>query len=80
MLFRSVELPTPTGKVQLNIPPNTMAGKKLRLKGKGIPSKEPGDLYAVVRLVTPAAHSDSEKNAYQTMANTFTGFNPRSNT
>lgn len=78
-LGASVELQTPTGKVQLSIPPNTMAGKKLRLKGKGIPSKDPGDLYAAVRLVTPAATTDSEKDAYRTMANSFTSFNPRSN-
>ena len=77
-LGSSVALPTPTGKVELNIPPNTMAGKKLRLKGKGIPGKDPGDLYAVIRLVTPAANTDAEKEAYKTMSQAFT-FNPREN-
>ncbi len=78
-LGATVDLPTPTGKVELNIPANTMAGKKLRLKGKGIPSQEPGDLYAVIRLVTPPATTDLDKEAYQTMAKSFAAFNPRAN-
>lgn len=78
-LGASVDLPTPTGKVELNVPANTMAGKKLRLKGKGIPSQEPGDLYASVRLVTPPASTDLDKEAYQTMAKSFAVFNPRAN-
>jgi curved DNA-binding protein len=78
-LGATVDLPTPTGKVELNIPANTMAGKKLRLKGKGIPSQEPGDLYAAIRLVTPPAASDSDKEAYQAMAKSFAAFNPRAN-
>lgn len=78
-LGATVDLPTPTGKVELNIPANTMAGKKLRLKGKGIPSQEPGDLYAAIRLATPPAVSDSDKEAYQTMAKSFAAFNPRAN-
>ena len=78
-LGATVNLPTPTGKVELNIPANTMAGKKLRLKGKGIPSQEPGDLYASIRLVTPPATTDADKAAYQAMAASFTAFSPRSN-
>jgi curved DNA-binding protein len=74
----AVALPTPTGKVELNIPENTMAGKKLRLKGKGIPGKEPGDLYAVIRLVTPPASTDAEKEAYRTLSKSFM-FNAREN-
>ncbi|NCX26314.1 MAG: J domain-containing protein, partial [Burkholderiaceae bacterium] len=78
-LGATVDLPTPTGKVELSIPANTMAGKKLRLKGKGIPSQEPGDLYAAIRLVTPPAASGSDKEAYQAMAKSFSAFNPRAN-
>jgi curved DNA-binding protein len=78
-LGATVDLPTPTGKVELNIPANTMAGKKLRLKGKGIPSQEPGDLYASIRLVTPPANTDADKEAYQAMAKSFAAFNPRAN-
>jgi curved DNA-binding protein len=78
-LGATVDLPTPTGKVELNIPANTMAGKKLRLKGKGIPSQEPGDLYATIRLVTPPATTDADKESYQVMAKSFATFNPRAN-
>ena len=78
-LGATVDLPIPTGKVELNIPANTMAGKKLRLKGKGIPSQEPGDLYATIRLVTPPVTTDADKESYQAMAKSFAAFNPRAN-
>ena len=78
-LGATVDLSIPTGKVELNIPANTMAGKKLRLKGKGIPSQEPGDLYATIRLVTPPATTDADKESYQAMAKSFAAFNPRAN-
>jgi curved DNA-binding protein len=48
----------------------------LRLKGKGIPGKPPGDLYAVLAIVLPPADSESEKEAYRAMAKAFE-FNPR---
>jgi curved DNA-binding protein len=78
-LGATVDLSIPTGKVELNIPANTMAGKKLRLKGKGIPSQEPGDLYATIRLVTPPVITDADKESYQAMAKSFAAFNPRAN-
>jgi curved DNA-binding protein len=36
-LGASVTAPTPAGPVQLTIPPNSAAGRQLRLKGRGIP-------------------------------------------
>lgn len=52
-----VSVPTLTGHVELNIPPGTGGGRKLRLRGRGIkpPKGDPGDLYAVVRIVAPEA-------------------------
>ncbi|TVQ61101.1 MAG: J domain-containing protein [Phycisphaerales bacterium] len=50
-----VTVPTPTGPVQLNVPPGTGSGRKLRLRGRGVGAAqgEAGDLYAVVRLEPP---------------------------
>ena len=53
------------GKVGLKIPPDSQAGKKLRLKGRGIPAKTPGDLYVVVQITLPPADSDKARAAYK---------------
>lgn len=75
-LGASVTVPTPEGPVQLTIPPNSAPGRQLRLKGRGIPGKTPGDLYAVLKIVLPQADSESAREAYRTMAKAF-DFNPR---
>lgn len=79
-LGATVNVPTPEGSVSLTIPPHSRAGKKLRLKGKGIPSgsanSPAGDQYVVLEIALPPAHSEPEKEAYRTMAAAF-DFNPR---
>jgi DnaJ-class molecular chaperone len=55
VLGGKVRVPTLDGAVQLAIPPGTSSGRTLRVKGKGLPSKDgAGDLYATVRIVLPA--------------------------
>ncbi|QWD12082.1 DnaJ domain-containing protein [Polynucleobacter paneuropaeus] len=77
-LGKSVNIPTPAGStLELTIPPNTKSGRKMRLKGKGIPSKEPGDFYVVPNIVLPEAQSDAQKAAYQELEKAF-DFKPRS--
>lgn len=75
-LGATVRAPTPTGVVDLKIPPNSRAGSKLRLKGRGLPAKEPGDLFVVLQIALPPADSDAARNAYRQMENTFR-FEPR---
>jgi curved DNA-binding protein len=75
-LGATLAVPTPAGSVQLTIPPGTAAGRKLRLKGKGIPAKPPGDLYVVPLIVLPPADSAAAQEAWRTLAKAFT-FNPR---
>ena len=57
VLGTKVNVPTVDGSVLLTIPPGTSSGAKLRLRGKGIkPAKgDAGDLYAIVKIVTPKA-------------------------
>ena len=77
-LGTSVNIPTPAGStLELTIPPNSKSGRKMRLKGKGIPSKEPGDFYVVPNIVLPEAQSDEQKAAYQELEKAF-DFKPRS--
>ena len=75
-LGASVTAPTPAGSVQLSIPSGSAAGRKLRLKGKGIPGDPPGDLYAVLIIALPAADTEVSKDAYRAMQ-TALDFNPR---
>ena len=63
-----IKTPTPAGSVDLRIPRGSQQGRKLRLKGRGIPSANPGDLYAVLRIVLPPADSAAAKDTYEKMA------------
>lgn len=75
-LGASVAAPTPEGPVQLTIPPGSVAGRQLRLKGRGIPGAPPGDLYVVLTIALPPADSERARDAYRAMAKAF-DFNPR---
>jgi curved DNA-binding protein len=77
-LGASVKTATPTGDVDLTIPPHSKAGRKLRLKGRGLPGKEPGDFYAVLQIALPRAETDEQQAAYREFASTF-DFDPRRN-
>ncbi len=72
-----VKVPTPGGVLDLKLPPGSNTGKKMRLKGKGIPSREPGDFYVVLKVMTPPAETEEQKAFYQEMREKFS-YNPRS--
>ncbi len=76
VLGSSVKAPTPTGAVDLKIPVNSSQGRKLRLKGRGLPGKVPGDLYMVLQISLPPADTDAAKALYKQMQEQL-GFNPR---
>nr|WP_309503865.1 DnaJ C-terminal domain-containing protein [uncultured Roseovarius sp.] len=67
---------TPSGEVELTIPKHAQSGKKLRLKGRGIPGKRAGDLYAVLKIVVPPTESEKAKELYKQMAAEM-DFDPR---
>ena len=71
-----VTVPTLAGKINLTIPENAKSGQKMRLKGRGLPGKEPGDQFVVLQIITPPADSDIAKQLYQQMAEEL-NFNPR---
>jgi curved DNA-binding protein len=75
-LGATVKAPTPTGIVDLKVPPESQPGRKLRLKGRGLPGKKPGDFYVVLKVALPHARSDEAKALYREMEAKL-GFNPR---
>ena len=76
-LGASIKVPTPDGPVDLKIPEGTSSGKKMRLRGRGIPGKPPGDFYVVPQVTLPPANSDKEKELYRQMEKEM-AYNPRS--
>ncbi|MFY7914595.1 MAG: DnaJ C-terminal domain-containing protein [Rubrivivax sp.] len=77
-LGATVKAPTPGGSVALNVPAGSPQGRRLRLKGKGLPGKVPGDLYAVLTIALPPTTSDSDRQAYGAFAHAFASYDPRS--
>ncbi|GGY81108.1 DnaJ C-terminal domain-containing protein [Marinobacter zhanjiangensis] len=77
-LGASVTVPTMGGKVNLKVPKGTNSGRKLRLKGKGLPGKHPGDQIVVLQVVMPEQHSEEAQALYEKLAEAESHFNPRS--
>ena len=77
-LGASIKVPTPDGKkVDMKIPPDSQQGRKLRLKGKGLPAKNPGDFYVILQVVLPPS-SDKKVKQYNEKMRDEIEFNPRS--
>jgi len=76
-LGAEVEAPTPTGQLEVKVPAGSANGRKLRLKGRGLPGKTPGDFYFVLQVALPAADTAAAKQAYTDLAAAFAGFDPR---
>lgn len=75
-LGASLDIPTLGGRVTMTIPPGSQSGRKLRLKGRGLPGKQAGDQYLELRIVTPPANSEAARAFYRKMAETLP-YDPR---
>lgn len=78
-LGASLPVDTPFGSVTMKLPRGTQAGRKLRLKGKGLPRRKgalPGDLLVRVEMVIPEKLTDRERELLETLARE-SSFNPR---
>ncbi len=77
-LGASVPFTTPGGPVQVRVPAGSSSGRRLRLRGRGLPNPKgtPGDLYAEVKIVFPPHPTDAERQLWQQLAEN-SQFNPR---
>lgn len=75
-LGATVQAKLPDGTVEVRIPEGSQPGRKLRLKGRGIPGSPPGDLYLVMDIVLPPASNPKARALYEAMARDL-AFNPR---
>ncbi len=76
VLGATVEVPTLGGPVKLNVPPGSQSGQSLRLKGRGLPGKPPGDQFVELRVVVPRQLSPEQKRLFETMRSEIV-FDPR---
>jgi len=75
-LGATVKVPTLGGIVELKIPEGSGTGRKMRLKGRGIPGDPPGDCYAILAIALPPADTEAAKELYRKMEKEL-NFNPR---
>ena len=80
VLGARISMSAPNGTVELAIPKHAQTGKKLRLKGRGIPGmragKPAGDLFAVLKIVVPPNETEKVRDLYAQIA-AETEFDPR---
>ncbi|HTV98789.1 MAG TPA: DnaJ C-terminal domain-containing protein [Streptosporangiaceae bacterium] len=77
-LGTSVALGTPAGEVKVNVPAGTSSGRRLRLRGRGLPNPRgrPGDLFAEARIMVPAEPAEAERELFERLA-AASEFDPR---
>ena len=75
-LGATVAVPTLAGAVELRIPAGSDSGRRLRLKGRGMPGKSAGDQYVELQVRVPPATTDAQRELYRRMAEAF-NFDPR---
>ena len=73
-LGATLSVPTLGGSVELKIPADSEAGRKLRLRGRGLPGGTQGadgDQIVELEILAPRAHDDAQRAAYATMRDAF---------
>jgi curved DNA-binding protein len=78
-LGAEVPVPTLDGTARVKVPAGSSCGRRLRLRGQGLPGNAqtpPGDLYAVVTIQVPKRLSKRERELFQQLAN-HSKFDPR---
>jgi curved DNA-binding protein len=81
VLGATVPVVTPAGTAKVVVPAGSSTGRKLRLRGEGMPNPKgsPGDLYAEVRIMVPSSPTDRERELFEQLA-AVSNFDPRRRT
>ena len=75
-LGATIQVPTLGGAVNLKVPAGSQTGRRMRLKGRGLPGDPPGDEIVVLEIVVPPAKTEEAKRLFEHMAEKL-HFNPR---
>jgi curved DNA-binding protein len=73
----AVQVKTIAGEFEVTVPAGSRPGRKLRIKGKGLPAAAPGDLYLVLGIALPEPQTDAQRQAYEALARAFPSFDAR---
>ena len=80
VLGTTLSVPTLDGRVGVKVPPGTVDGRVLRVRGRGVPKKSgTGDLMVTVKVAVPQKLDDAATDALKTYleAEKASGFDPR---
>ncbi|MBR0344090.1 MAG: J domain-containing protein, partial [Rudaea sp.] len=67
----TVTVPTLGGDVELRIPAGSDSGKRMRLRGRGMPGATPGDQFVTLQIHAPPAQTEAQRKLYEQMAQEF---------
>ena len=67
----TISVPTLGGPVELKIPALSESGRKLRLRGRGLPGMQPGDQIVELEILAPRPHTPEQQAAYEAMRAAF---------
>jgi curved DNA-binding protein len=70
-LGASVTVPTLGGDVELKIPAGSDSGKRMRLRGRGMPGATAGDQFVTLQIHAPPAETAEQRKLYERMAEIF---------
>ena len=74
VLGGNIEVPTLSGKAEIDLPESTQHGKTFRLRGKGIKgvrSSYPGDLYCHITVETPVRITEHQRKLLKELDESF---------
>ena len=77
-LGATLEVPTLTGSAKVRLPAGSSSGRRLRLRGKGMPGRRSrdGDLYARVQIMVPGELGERERKLFEELR-TDSSFHPQ---
>jgi curved DNA-binding protein len=66
-LGTTLEVPTLTGSAKVRLPSGSSSGRRLRLRGEGMPDRQgrQGDLYARVQIMVPRELDEQERQLFE---------------
>ncbi|MEU3188341.1 J domain-containing protein [Streptomyces sp. NPDC006923] len=81
VLGAAVPVTGPGGTATVQVPPGSSTGRRLRLRGEGMPHPKgsPGDLYAEIKVMVPPSPGPRERELFEELA-AVSAFDPRKQT
>lgn len=81
VLGATVAVPTPGGEAKVKVAPGSSTGRKLRLRGEGMPNPRGtnGNLYAEIKVMVPSKPTARERALFEQLA-AESNFDPRTKT